>query len=340
MTGQTALVSGGAGLIGSHLVHELLRQGYHVRAFGRAATTDALPSEVDYWQFDLTGTDWIDQLVGDVDVIFHTAGAASSKADPAEMEEVNHCGTAQLLQAAYEAGVSRVVHVSTSSVYGTKVALPQPVTEDAECRPNPGYAETKWRAEQVAWDFAAKGLEVTVLRPCTVFGPGAVKLLASTILDAAIERHAGLATLAVHPEPVELRLVHVDDVVDACLHLATSPQAPGRAFNLTSGVYPSSHDVAQAVADEVGLELELSDEAEPGLSFERRAAEREAMLAEGMTDDIVLSPERLRFLRKANPNNRLSLEALAETGFRPRVTDLTKAVRESVHWYHSHGWIR
>jgi UDP-glucose 4-epimerase len=338
-TPPTALVSGGTGFIGSHVAAALLQSGYHVRTVGRRPPEDARPAGMDHWQVDVASTELLDQVVGDVDVVIHTAGAATTKAGPQEMEEVNVGGTARLAEAAVAAGARRFVYVSTSSVYGTKVRLPQPVTEDTTCHPSPGYGETKLRAEQAVRQAGDKGLETAILRPTNVFGPGAIKLVASTILDAAIERYAGLATFEVPREPVELRMVHIDDVVDACLHVAESPQAAAGVFNLASGVYPSSHEIAQAVADEIGLELALSDAAEPGLSFERRQEVRAAMLAEGMRDKIVLSEQRLRVLRKANPNNRLSLQALADTGFQPRVTDVTKAVRELVRWYRLHGWI-
>ncbi|PSO52152.1 MAG: hypothetical protein BRC31_05265 [Actinobacteria bacterium QS_5_72_10] len=262
-TPPTALVSGGTGFIGSHVAAALLQSGYHVRTVGRRPAEDARPAGMEHWQVDVASTELLDQVVGDVDVVIHTAGAATTKAGPQEMEEVNVGGTARLAEAAVAAGARRFVYVSTSSVYGTKVRLPQPVTEDTTCHPSPGYGETKLRAEQAVRQAGDKGLETAILRPTNVFGPGAVKLVASTILDAA----------------------------------------------------------------------------EPGLSFERRQEVRAAMLAEGMRDKIVLSEQRLRVLRKANPNNRLSLQALADTGFQPRVTDMTKAVRELVRWYRLHGWI-
>lgn len=335
---KTVLVTGGTGFIGRHLLSALSQQGHHVRTFGRSPRAESLPPEVDYWQFDLDGTQLIDQLIGDVDVLIHAAGASTTTADAREMDNVNVCGTAQLAQAAYEAGVGRMVYVSTSTVYGTKVALPQPISEDTECHPSPGYGETKLRAERIVEEFGEKGLETAILRPATVFGPGAVKLVGSTILDAAIERYAGLSAFEVPADAVELRLVHIDDVVDACWHLATAPEAVGGVYNLTAGVYPDSHEIGAAVADELGLELTLTHD-EPGLPAERRRQVRDQMLAEGMSDDIVLSPERIRFLRKANPNNRLSLDALAATGFSPRVTDLPAAVRDSVRWYLAHRWI-
>lgn len=338
-TDGTALVTGGTGFIGAHLVRTLHEHGQTVRTCGRRPRPATLPQAVDYRQADLIGAEPLDALVDGVEVVYHVAGAASSTSTPEQMEAVNVAGTEQLLQAALAAGVRRVVHVSTSSVYGKEVALPQPVSEDAECHPGAGYAASKWRAEQVAWEYADKGLPLVVLRPVTVYGPGAVKLVASTILDAAIERFAGLATFAVPREPVEMRLVHVDDVAAACRHLAAHDEATGRTFNLSSGVYPSSREVAGAVADALGLQLELSDDADPGLAYERRAAVREEMLGAGMRDDILLKEERIRFLKKGNPNNRLSLAALEATGFRPQVTDPADGVASSVEWYRAQRWI-
>lgn len=334
------LVTGGTGFLGAHVVARLAAEGQPVRTCGRGPRPPALAAEVEYVQADLTGTEPLTSLLDGVEVVVHAAGAASSTSTPEEMAVVNVTGTEQLLQAARTAGVERVVHVSTSSVYGKKVALPQPVSEDAPCHPGAGYAETKWQAEQVAWRFSGGGgPPVSVLRPATIFGPGAVKLVASVILDAAIERYAGREHFEVPREPVEMRLVHVDDVVAACRHLAQADDAAGSAFNLDSGVYPSSHDVARAVAGALGMTLTSSDAEHPGLSYEERAATRQRMLDAGMRDGILLSKERIRYLNKANRNNRLSLEALAETGFEPRVTDIAAAIVDSARWYAEQRWI-
>lgn len=333
------LVTGGTGFLGSHLVATLAGSGRPVRTCGRGPRPAGLNERVAYVQADLTAPDGHEALVEDVEVVVHAAGAASSTSTPEEMAAVNVTGTEHLLLAARKAGVRRVLYVSTSSVYGKEVALPQPVVEDAECHPGAGYAETKYRAEQVVWDAATDGLEAAVLRPATIFGPGAVKLVASVILDAAIERYAGLDHFEVPREPVEMRLVHVDDVVAACLHLAEAEQVQGRTFNLDSGVYPSSHDVARAVAGGLGLTLELSDDPDPGLGHPERVTTRDRMLEAGMRGDIILSRERIRYLKKANPNNRLSLEALARTGFEPRVVDVAAAIVDSARWYAEQRWI-
>lgn len=338
-TQPMAVVTGGTGFIGRRLVHALDSCGWRVRVCGRRPRPHDLPAAVDYRQADLATDQPLDEICHQATHVFHLAGASSSRSSPEEMERVNIAGTERLCEAAARAGAHRIVHVSTSAVYGKKVALPQPIREDVEAHPDPGYSQTKWQAEQVVWHYADKGVPVAVLRPVTVYGPEAIKLLGSTVLDAAIERFAGLDAFAVDRQPVELRMVHIDDVVAALVHLATSQGAVGRAFNLAAETYPTSHAVAQAVADEVGIAVELSDDADAGLSYDERTAVRERMLAAGMCGNILLQPQRIRFLKKANPNNRLSLDALRSTGFCPSVTDLPASIRATVCWYRDHRWI-
>ncbi|MDQ3931901.1 MAG: NAD(P)-dependent oxidoreductase, partial [Actinomycetota bacterium] len=268
---RSAVVTGGTGFIAAHLIDALVDKGWRVRTCGRSSRPDGLRPEVDYMSMDLTGEDPLDPLFEDMTHLFHLAGLSSSFASKDEMYRANVDGTDNIMRAALASGVQRALLMSTSSIYGKEVQLPQPVPEDAEPHPSPGYAESKWQSEQVAWGFADKGLPLIVLRPASVYGPGAVKLVASTILDAVIERFAGLNTFAVPAEEIELRLVHVNDVVDACIHLVEPDEAVGRAFNLISGVYPSNHEVAEVIAGDLGLELEFTEDPNRGLSYEERS---------------------------------------------------------------------
>lgn len=334
----TALVTGGTGFIASRLVPALLDGGWEVRTCGRRPRPDSLPEAAEYRQVDLTGDD-LGPLFDGVTHLFHLAGASSSQSSQEEMERSNVDGTARLLAAAPDGRLDRALYMSSTSVYGEEVQLPVPVTEDVEPRPSRGYGKAKWQAEQVVWDHGRKGMPVTVLRPVSVHGPGSIKLLASVILDVAIERHAGNTRLPV-PEPaIEQRLVHVDDLVGACLHLAGHDGAVGRAFNVVSGVYPSSHEIAALVAAEFDMEVDVVDDPDAGPSYDERAEERERMLAEGMEPHILLTEERFRFMRKANRNNRLSIDALLGTGFRLERADLATAVGSDVTWYRQHRWI-
>jgi len=179
-------------------------------------------------------------------------------------------------------------------------------------------------------------MPVVVLRPVTVYGPGATKLLASAILDTAIERAAGLPRLAVAAEPMEQRLVHVDDLVAASVHLARSPEAVGRAYNVVDGLYPSSHEVAEVLAGCFGMEVEVGGE---GLDEDRRRKVHGHLVEQGMGPAILFTPDRLRLMSKTNRNNRLSTEALESTGFRLSKTDFAAAVADNVDWYRAKKWL-
>ncbi|MGH9076593.1 MAG: NAD-dependent epimerase/dehydratase family protein [Acidimicrobiales bacterium] len=345
MTTPAALVTGATGFIGSALVAALVAEGWTVRGAGRRPRPPEMSPEVDYRVVDLAepgGRDRpgdLDGAVRGVSHVFHLAGASSSLSSVPEMQRANGYATRRLVAALGPGGVQRLVHMSSSSVYGEREQLPVPVVEDVVPRPSRAYGQAKWDAEQAARGAARAGVEVVVLRPVSVFGPGNVKLLASAILDVAIEGYAGWRRLEVPARPVEQRLVHIDDVVGACLHLARHPAAAGRAFNLVAPEYPSSHRIAEMLATEWGMEAERSDDPGCGMDHTRRVQWRARMLAEGMRPDILLTEERFRFMRKANPNNRLSTEALASTGFRFGAGDLAASIGRTVTWYLDNRWV-
>ncbi len=260
MNGRVALVTGSTGYVGGYLVEALLDAGWDVRATGRRPRPDHLPAGVDYRPADLPGDDDLAPLVDGTTHVFHLAGASSSRSDEEAMQRVNVVGTTRLAEAAVDAKVERFVHMSTTAVYGEERQLPLPVREDVELHPSRGYGKAKLGAEQAVWKAAEAGLPVVILRPVSVYGPGAVKLLGSAVLDVAIEHRAGLDRVAIHREPIEQRMVHLDDVLRATMHLAEHPDAAGRAFNVTSGVYPSSHEVAAAIGAEFGLYIYMADD--------------------------------------------------------------------------------
>jgi len=252
------------------------------------------------------------------------------------MDRNNVDATARLLDAAGHDTLERFLHMSSTSIYGEEKQLPLPVREDVEPNASRGYGKAKWGAEQEVWARSRNGMPVVVLRPVTVYGPGATKLLGSAILDAAIERAAGLPRLAVAAEPMEQRLVHVDDLIAACLHLARSPEAVGRAFNVVDGIYPSSHQVGEVLAGCFGMDFEIGGE---GLDEERRRKVHQHLVDNGMVPALLFTPDRLRLMTKTNRNNRLSTEALESTGFRFSRTDFAAAVADNVAWYRARKWL-
>ncbi|MGQ0744884.1 MAG: NAD-dependent epimerase/dehydratase family protein [Acidimicrobiales bacterium] len=340
-----ALVTGATGYIGRRLVSALSAAGWPIRASGRRGRPANSPPGAEYVPADLAAADHatLARLVDGVGVVFHLAGASSSKSSETEMMRANVDGTRRLLDA-LPAGVERFVHMSSTSVYGESSPLPTPVVEASAGEPSRSYGVAKWGAEQCVWAAGRRGLEVVVLRPVTVFGPGSVKLMASAVLDTAIEHRLGLDSLVAPSPVIEQRLVHIDDLLAATMHLATHPGAAGQAFNVAN-LYPTSDDVVRALAGAFGMEAAGGfGEVDAGLPEagpspeERRKAYGE-MRAAGMTDDILFTPERFRFMRKANLNNRLAGAALAATGFEFSHTDLDRSVISTLDAYRRNNWI-
>src|SRR5438876_299275 len=226
---------------------------------GRRGRPAWLPPEVAYEAADLAGGRGLEALCDGADTAFHLAGATSSLSSAEQMHESNVVATANLVAAARSTGVRRFVHMGSTSVYGEEVPLPQPVLESVEPHPSRGYGKAKWLAEKAVWAAAADGLPAVVLRPVSVFGPGAVKLLASAILDVAIESFAGRRAIDIEAAPVELRLVHVSDVVGAAMHLAGAEGAEGKAYNVVAPWYPGSVELAGMLAALFAMPVEETD---------------------------------------------------------------------------------
>jgi nucleoside-diphosphate-sugar epimerase len=172
------LVTGGAGFIGSHLVEALLEQGQHVRVLdnlstGRISNIEHLLPDIEFIQGDIRSPEVVRRAVEGVDVLLHQAALASvprSVADPLASHDVNVTGTLNLLVAARDAGVQRVVFASSSSVYGNSPRLPKVETMSAD--PLSPYAVSKLAGERYCLSFAqVYGLPAIALRYFNVFGP-------------------------------------------------------------------------------------------------------------------------------------------------------------------------
>ncbi len=344
MTGPASgrvLVTGATGFIGRRLITDLVAAGQEVAAVGRRPLGSLpWPDGVTYYRCDLTSDELPEPALAGVSVVYHLAGASSTKSDLAEMKRVNIDGTERLLaQVGRLTGLERFVHVSSTSVYGETTKLPEPVTEDVEVSPNRDYGKTKLAGEKVVLRYASSGLPAVLLRPVTVYGPGNTKLVASALLDCGLEAYGEVGEILLYPDPVELRIVHLDDMIGALRHVAAADIAPGTIMNVTSGNYPDSHTFGRALAQAVGLPARVMDDACAEPSLEDRRHWLDKMRAEGAADQIVFTAERLRFIRRPNLNNRLSIQALLDSGFTPAVTDLEQSLSATLRWYRQARWI-
>jgi len=244
------LVTGGAGFIGSHIVHTLLEQGKSVRILdnfstGKRENLENLTQQFDGDRFevlegDLRDASRVEEAVRGVEVIFHEAAFVSvpqSMDEPQTCFDVNITGTSRLFDTARAAGVRRVVVASSAAIYGESDALP--LVEETLPQPLSPYAVSKRVDEMYAELFTSSfGLEAVALRYFNVYGPrqrpdsmyaAAVPIFARRLLDG---KH-----VTVFGDGGQTRdLINVHDVVRANLIASEHAKAPGKIFNICTGV--------------------------------------------------------------------------------------------------------
>lgn len=251
---QTSLVTGAAGFVGQAIVCRLLAEGGRVRAL-------VLPSDPAGMELRAIGNERLEVVAGDVTDaacvarvcagvarVFHTAAVVHAWAPWEHFRSVNVGGTQNVARAARAAGVQRMVHVSTSDVFG----MPHGDAVLDESSPfrrwNEPYADTKIEAEQWLWQFhREQGLALSVIYPGWVYGPGDKAFfpgLAHAISDGP---------MLFWRRNVRLAWVYIDNLVDACVLAATHPAAVGRGYLVHDGDDgPTLQDVCGRIADRIG----------------------------------------------------------------------------------------
>ena len=263
---KRALVTGAAGFIGSHLVEELVERGYQVRCFVRYTSTNNLGylndlspekrKEVEVVAGDLKDGEAIRQAAQGVDVIFHLAalvGIPYSYVHPLEVIETNVTGTVNVLLAALDHGVGRVIHTSTSEVYGTAQYVP--IDENHPLQGQSPYSASKIGAEKIVESFNASfGLPTTVIRPFNVFGPrqSARAVIPTIITQALVQDEIKLGNFDVTRD-----FTYVQDTVNGFITAAESDAAIGGLFNIGSNYEISIGQIAEKIIRLVGRDVRL-----------------------------------------------------------------------------------
>lgn len=256
------LVTGGAGFIGSHIAAALLDRGESVRVFdnlatGRQTNLAALKGRAQFIHGDLRDFDNVRAAVKGVEVVFHQGALASvprSIADPIASLETNINGTQNMLIAARNAGVRRVVYASSSSVYGNTPVLPK--HEDMPTNPLSPYAVQKLTGELLCRVFTQiYGLETVSLRYFNVFGQrqdpaSEYAAVIPRFLTALIEKRQPI----VFGDGEQTRdFTYIANVVQANLLAATAPQAVGYAMNIGCGERISLNTVLRVAGELLGV---------------------------------------------------------------------------------------
>ncbi len=250
---RTVVVTGGAGFIGSHLIDSLIARGLHVRVVDNFTTghREYLNVHADLRVADICDANSLRAAFTGADCVFHTAALPRvmvSIERPLETHMVNVVGTLNVLVAARDSGVRRVVYSGSSSVYGDQPVLPLEET----MAPNPlnPYALQKLTGEQYTRIFHKLfGLETLTLRYFNVYGPRmATEGAYVTVISVFIRQKRAGEPLTIHGDGTQTRdFTHVDDVVRANLLAMDSAVADGRAINIGRGHNLSVNRIAQLV---------------------------------------------------------------------------------------------
>lgn len=256
-----AVVTGGAGFIGSHLADALLVRGDEVVVLDNLATgrSENVPAAADFIEGDVADPAAVSKALAGAEVVYHQGALGSvarSVEAPLTSDDANVHGTLAVLQGAHEAGVRRVVLASSSSVYGGAREVPTP--ESAPLLPRSPYAVTKLTGEHYArvfWEL--HGLETVCLRYFNVFGPrqrpdSQYAAVIPLFIDALLTG----CTPQVHGDGLQSRdFTFIADTVQANLCAASAPaeRCAGRAFNIARGEPSSLLDLLGILADEIGV---------------------------------------------------------------------------------------
>jgi UDP-glucose 4-epimerase len=251
-----ALVTGGGGFIGHHLVRRLLTDGYEVRvldnfATGRRERLEGL--DIALVEGDLRSYERAHTAVRRTDVVFHLGALPSvprSVQDPLTTGAVNVEGTLNVLLASRDEGVKRVVFASSSSVYGANDALPK--TEDDQPLPVSPYGVSKLGAEHYCRAFTAVyGLETVSLRLFNVFGPGQDPLSQyAAVVPRFIAALANETAPMIYGDGRQTRdFTYVSDVIDAFVLAAEIDPPSGDVFNIAAGSETSLIDLIDVLRE-------------------------------------------------------------------------------------------
>jgi len=257
------LVTGGGGFIGSNLVRELLGAGHDVRVLDNFSTGDRANLEgldVEVVEGELRSYERVHNAVRGVEVVFHLGALGSvprSVQDPLTSSAVNIEGTLNVLLAARDEGVRRVVYSSSSSVYGTRRELP--VTEDQPPDPLSPYGVAKLAAERYCVSFSRvyESFEAVVVRYFNVFGPR----------QSPLSQYAAVIPLfitAIHSgQPIRIDgdggqrrdFTYVSNVVEGTMLAANADAVSGRIFNVAASSPVSVNDVADTIGRILGKDV-------------------------------------------------------------------------------------
>lgn len=318
LVNKKILVTGADGFIGSHLTEELVRHGYNVRAFvyynsfNTWGWLDQSPLEIkkslDVFAGDIRDPYGVKTAMQGCDIVLHLAALIAipySYHSPDTYVDTNVKGTLNIVQAARELGISKVVHTSTSEVYGTARFVP--ITEEHPLQGQSPYSASKIGADQIAMSFYSSfGTPVSVIRPFNTYGPRqSARAVIPTIITQIANGARKIKLGSLHPTR---DFNYVADTVAGFIAVAESEGSVGEVINIGSNYEISIGDTVAMIADIMGVDIEIE------------------------TDDIRLRPDKSEVERLWADNQK----ARSLAGWQPKYAGkggLRRGLTETIEWF-------
>jgi nucleoside-diphosphate-sugar epimerase len=234
------LVTGGSGYFGNVVVRKLTERGHPVRVFDINDSSDR-PAAVEYCRGDIRNPEDIRRALEGVDVVHHNVALVPLAKAKREFWNVNYTGTKNLLDACRDMKIKKLVHVSTSAVFG--VPKSNPVTEDTLPSPAEEYGAAKYEGEKLVREAARQGLDATIIRPRTILGHGRLGIF--QILFDWVSLGKNIYVLGKGNN--RYQFVFADDLAEACLRAGDRPGST--IYNIGTSNYCTMRETLQALVD-------------------------------------------------------------------------------------------
>ena len=244
MTPQTVLVTGGSGYFGSILADRALDRGDRVRILDLNEPDPRPGAAVEVVIGDVRDLDTVRHATEGADLVLHNVAQVPLAKDRDLFWSVNVVGTANVLLAARDGGVRKVVHTSSSAIFG--IPDSNPVLEDTPPKPLEAYGRAKLEAEVLCREASAQGLDVSIVRPRTILGHGRLGIMA-ILFEFVAE---GAPVYVLDGGHNRYQFVHAEDLADACL-LAGDRPGPA-AYNIGTTDFGTMRETLQALVDHAG----------------------------------------------------------------------------------------
>ena len=315
--GKRILVTGADGFIGSHLTEELVRQGHDVRAFVLYNSFNSwgwldhaepeIRRSLDVFAGDIRDPHGVKQAMQGCDVVFHLAALIAipySYHSPDTYVDTNVKGILNIVQAARELGVEKVLHTSTSEVYGTARFVP--ITEEHPLQGQSPYSASKIGADQLAMSFYTSfNTPVSIVRPFNTYGPRqSARAVIPTIITQIASGSRSIKLGSLHPTR---DFNFIKDTVQGFIAVAESDRSIGEIINIGSNFEVSIGETVRTIAEMMGADIEIE------------------------TDDVRLRPDKSE-VERLWADNRKALEL---TGWQPSYggkDGLRRGLAETIDW--------